>query len=76
MKRYSRSITLLFVITALSLYPSTELPETDIELNSSTSWKRYSVDIPLNGTHPDVLVFRFLAPKKGLIDIDDITVLP
>lgn len=30
MKRYSRSITLLLVITALSLYPSTELPETDM----------------------------------------------
>lgn len=30
MKRYSRSIALLLVITALSLYPSTELPETDI----------------------------------------------
>lgn len=30
MKRYSRSIALLLVITALSLYPSTELPETDM----------------------------------------------
>ena len=30
MKRYSRSIVLLVVITTLSLYPSTELPDTDI----------------------------------------------
>ena len=62
----------------LKVYSFTQkkLPETDVELDSPTSWKRYSVDIPLNGTHPDVLVFRFVAPKKGLIDVDDITVLP
>lgn len=30
MKRYTLSILLLLVITALSLYPSTEFPETDM----------------------------------------------
>ncbi len=30
MKKYSLSIALLAIITALSLYPSTELPETDM----------------------------------------------
>ena len=48
----------------------------DVELSSPSEWKKYEVEVPLNGTHPLSLVFRFLAPGGNDIDIDDVTILP
>lgn len=52
------------------------LTPTEVTLDSADVWKRYSVQVPLNGTHPDNLVFRLQAPARSPIDFDDVSVTP
>ena len=53
------------------------LPEVDVKLDSPKTWKRYEVDMNLNGTHPIALVFRLVSPvAKSAIDLDDISIIP
>lgn len=53
-----------------------KLRETNVALDSPGLWKDYAADVELNGSHPHSLVFRFFAPEKNAIDIDDVTILP
>ena len=40
----------------------------------SKEWKRYAVDLPLCGTHPRTLVFRFMSNGNDPIDLDDVEI--
>ena len=58
-------------------YNVKDLPEVDVMLDSPKDWKRYEVDMNLNGTHPIALVFRLVSPvAKSAIDLDDISIVP
>ena len=64
-------------VVKLYHYNVKDLPEVDVKLDSPKTWKRYEVDMNLNGTHPLGLVFRLISPvAKTAIDLDDISIVP
>ena len=52
-----------------------KLAPVNVSLDSA-GWKRYEIDLPLGGTHPQALTVRFFSPEKAPIDFDDLVAVP